>query len=1021
MNPTERRLVEALATHYADRDSARVAYAEASDGEREAPPFTTADDFWRTVVLQASHGAAPTLERLIAQLAKLDPRPPVVSALAAALARPQARRVAVVHAVPAAERFHDRPELDELRRWWADEEPRVAVLVGSGGAGKSALAAELWRRLEGGNWPPDAEGLFCYSLSVAPDPRACLERLATWLGPSPTAGPATVEVVVRRLQDWQGRLLVLLDGLEDAERSGAAFADLQGILGLVANGSFAPGVRVLLTARPSALDALPPDRRLIRCEVVSERLSLELQDRARVQAGLAPLPRDVAAARASESRHALTAIMSAFEEGPPAAAAPDGADPHGRRWDGALDALSARDPLAAEAIEHASLYRFGVSPGRLRQQLHDALGAERMAAAGPTVGALLEGTLPLAALADGRLVVCQALRRHLEERRTRRPHLRYREVLGRMAILHSQRERLTSPATAVAPAAAVELDELEELLFQAAQAGEWTLAWNIYLHGFGGYQRIIHDWSCPARGARLTGVLHETAPAEGPAMSAPAAPPAPGARPRPLVFVAYADADRERAERDWLPLVREQLVSVGASVFSPADVATGEVLEVRCRERMAAAAAVVLLVTPALLGDPLRVQALALRARGVPVLALPARVCLERALRDHGLAPGTRGEVTAAPWDRPLEALMKEPHLAAEAAARLAARVLEVTDRPAVGADDPVSRAMNDRAGFARQLGELVQARAHYAAALARARERQADEDVWIARRSLLHLDLLTGRLASVVREADRVLGELGAREDAHARKTRAVVHATRAEAHRARGEQEAARRAFEDGLASDAPEVGPALLSITRLWYADALVEFGELERAETMLEGVRAVARGSRLLTRWCELVEARGLLRRARDLAPGPSDPSARRRRAALARAADLLDEFGAWVSGTGDAWAWLEEQVTRAHLLRLAVALEGGLPNEGMRPALDALDRAIDRACSYGFALHLFDLLLVRAELGAPHLLDVLLDAGARSSFVPPGGRPPPTPLPDLTECSYRRPEAERLRERLRTGG
>ncbi len=75
----------------------------------------------------------------------------------------------LVHRLPPAPHFVGRePELQELRRFWAEGRRGVLAVVGLGGAGKTAVAAQFLAELVGSARLPRPDGLFVWSQPFPP-------------------------------------------------------------------------------------------------------------------------------------------------------------------------------------------------------------------------------------------------------------------------------------------------------------------------------------------------------------------------------------------------------------------------------------------------------------------------------------------------------------------------------------------------------------------------------------------------------------------------------------------------------------------------------------------------------------------------------------------------------------------------------------------------------------------------------------------------------------------------------------
>ncbi|HEY2252367.1 MAG TPA: hypothetical protein VGH74_14940, partial [Planctomycetaceae bacterium] len=197
-------------------------------------------------------------------------------------------RVQFCHPLLHARDWQDRPQLDEVCRWWADGGAGVCALIGIGGAGKTAIADRFLQVLPGAMPPradlpkrpdlPAAQQLFVFSFYDAPNPDSFFTALYTFLLPLPTGGEgrgqggvptagkrAENESATDRQPSYQQTLLTLqstgpcllvLDGLERVQDDGVRggiFGELQDgrlndLLVRIAEGTL-PHVSVLITSR----------------------------------------------------------------------------------------------------------------------------------------------------------------------------------------------------------------------------------------------------------------------------------------------------------------------------------------------------------------------------------------------------------------------------------------------------------------------------------------------------------------------------------------------------------------------------------------------------------------------------------------------------------------------------------------------------------------------------------------------------------------------------------------------------
>jgi hypothetical protein len=189
----------------------------------------------------------------------------------------RAARVHFVHALLRAADYQDRPELSRLCDWWRQGSAGVCVLVGIGGAGKTALADRFLRLLPGATAEdpglpkdpalPAPHRLLVYSFYESASPEEFFAHLAAWLDRRPydeSAPYPSYQKLLLKLEATRPLLLVL-DGLEKVQEDalGSVFgqiqnASLRDLVGRLAAGLL-PRVRALVTSR-FALPSLDNDR-----------------------------------------------------------------------------------------------------------------------------------------------------------------------------------------------------------------------------------------------------------------------------------------------------------------------------------------------------------------------------------------------------------------------------------------------------------------------------------------------------------------------------------------------------------------------------------------------------------------------------------------------------------------------------------------------------------------------------------------------------------------------------------------
>jgi len=143
----------------------------------------------------------------------------------------------VIHPLPAAPLFTGREtELASLEKWWMSGGTGVLSLVGLGGSGKTAIAAEFLRRILKDKDAMPA-GLFVWSFYVEQDPNAFLKQAYKYFsgGESSGASGAGALYMLTELLEKSGRGLIVMDGLERVQREareddGGGFGELEGPL-----------------------------------------------------------------------------------------------------------------------------------------------------------------------------------------------------------------------------------------------------------------------------------------------------------------------------------------------------------------------------------------------------------------------------------------------------------------------------------------------------------------------------------------------------------------------------------------------------------------------------------------------------------------------------------------------------------------------------------------------------------------------------------------------------------------------
>jgi tetratricopeptide (TPR) repeat protein len=141
--------------------------------------------------------------------------------------------VRFIHHLLRARDWQNRPQFDELCRWWRDGGIGVCALVGIGGAGKTSIVDRFLQILPGA-LPPilgiakddrlsAPEKLFVFSFYDAPNPDHFFIEVALWLGydlDNASSSRLSYQQVIRTL-GTSGQCLLVLDGLEKIQDSGA--------------------------------------------------------------------------------------------------------------------------------------------------------------------------------------------------------------------------------------------------------------------------------------------------------------------------------------------------------------------------------------------------------------------------------------------------------------------------------------------------------------------------------------------------------------------------------------------------------------------------------------------------------------------------------------------------------------------------------------------------------------------------------------------------------------------------------
>jgi TIR domain len=230
----------------------------------------------------------------------------------------------VVHPLAYANAFQDTAAFRGLVRWWENTRRGLCVLVGMGGAGKTAAADQFLRRIGvlGGDRARSTarpQATLVFSLAEA-NADAFFFELAIWLnGDNTTAEITSYDQVRRRLTavtNAHGPILLVLDGLEAVQSTRTddgigRIVDyrLRDLLFRVAYGAI-PGISVVATTR-FALPDIEAQRfpHILRVDV--ERLDRAAAIGLLRARGVSGTNRDLARVAESFGDHALTIDLAA--------------------------------------------------------------------------------------------------------------------------------------------------------------------------------------------------------------------------------------------------------------------------------------------------------------------------------------------------------------------------------------------------------------------------------------------------------------------------------------------------------------------------------------------------------------------------------------------------------------------------------------------------------------------------------------------------------------------------------------
>lgn len=481
------------------------------------------------------------------------------------------------HRLLRAHDWQDRPQLDALCRWWQGGGEGACALVGIGGAGKTAITDRFLQLIPGvteknpdlpkrRNLPMPAR-VVVFSFYEDNEDRF-FQELAVSLGsltPSmtgddkpellPSSQQVIAALVASAADTRKGRVMLVLDGLEEVQDSGARGGPFGQILDgrlrdfvfHVATG-WVPGVSVLITSRfrlfvPRAKKR--PFFRQIDVAQLSPDTSVALLRERGVRKGSKG---DLKAMARNHGHHALTidligGYIARFcggdpEKLPPEPHVPDAEPIHDpdiaamREQERKLaqvakhygESFAETDPVALALLQRICLFRLGVSA----QMLVDVFtGEDKTPIAGGELAALTPDQLKerLDLLVEMRLLeVTQPTKRPatseesvasdcrpaisytihpavrdgflagLDEETARRGHDAIRQGLEATLDAWSIGTNPSDPAT---------LDLLEEIVHHTREAGHAQLAFDVYSNQIGGYQNLSWCLGAYERGERI--------------------------------------------------------------------------------------------------------------------------------------------------------------------------------------------------------------------------------------------------------------------------------------------------------------------------------------------------------------------------------------------------------------------------------------------------------------------------------------------------------------------------------------
>ena len=486
-----------------------------------------------------------------------------------------ARHRPVVHFVdgllPARDWQH-RPQLDRLCEWWQAGGHGVCALVGIGGAGKTAIVDRLLRTLPGAmpdlpdiarrdDLPPPEAG-FVFSFYLKPNADSFFGHLAAWLqdqayddSKPPPSYEQTRHLLVQRVRQSEGGILLLLDGLEKVQESGA-----RGVFGQILDGrlrdllrylagGYLGGVGIVITTR-FPIACLDEERPPCYAPIPVADLPMDAGVRLLRDRGVRGSDRELERIVRECGCHALTIDMAGgyiaeFSGGDPATPLALGTaeeieeavkgEPNPRRRhvlrqefrfariaERYAEGFRDRDPAALALLQRICLFRLGVAADTLAAIF---LGPGKEEVSGPALAALtpeqlqrkldvltamrlLDASAPQSALPPAQsaignrqsaitYTVHPAVRdgflASLDDETARRGHEAAKE--GLKALLGERPSGYPSdPAT---------LDLLEEIVYHTLEAGHPQEAWDIYEQWVGQFENLGWRLGAYERGERI--------------------------------------------------------------------------------------------------------------------------------------------------------------------------------------------------------------------------------------------------------------------------------------------------------------------------------------------------------------------------------------------------------------------------------------------------------------------------------------------------------------------------------------